>query len=287
MNSLLKTNLPLRSFSSFKVVTGFVFLFFTILFPAVGLVSMLIALVVGRAHSLGAWLGMWRAKKIGYYYGAALTVCSFLFGYWGFKVVEYNFLVYITAVMFAIHYMYDEYDLLQTRMTLRNASSILTPLILIVSYLSIQYYKIEATLMFFILITVCGVLIELVHIDTIDWLFIQTKILIFFFWLMILKNYSAQTVIGILLTFHYFIWFLFPVYKLHKYKREERDPFIVMLIVIVSTTIYLSLTSVEYRGTETFELSMRAFMVGTLLHILFSAPFGYVFGLKKSAYTYN
>jgi hypothetical protein len=279
----MKVYLPVQSFSGYKVLAGALYLMSVIFFPVIALYSFFIALLVGRAHGLGAWLGMWRGKRITWKFVVNISLLTILFSYWGAEVVSYEFLTFFTTALFAVHFFFDEYELQEEKISHLNLLAGFTPFITIFIYLIDSYFKLGISLTAILLLSVTLLLVELIHLEKIDWFFVQSKVHLLFVWMAIFQSFSVQAILGVLLTFHYFFWFIFPVYKLHKYKREERDGMIMILLLLISTTVYFALTNQGY-GEEVYILAVKAFMIGTIIHILSTAPFGYFFGLKKPNY---
>lgn len=83
--------------------------------------------------------------------------------------------------------------------------------------------------------------------------------------------------------FHYFFWFVYPVYKLHKYKRSERDGFIMLLVILLGTSFYLAITNSHF-SPEILQVGIKTFLVATIVHILSTAPFAGALGLKQPLY---
>ncbi len=279
----MKVFLPRGTFSSYKIVIGTLFLILVLLFPFLTLYLVPLALLVGKPHLLGAWLGMWRARRITWKYVAWMFFLSLTVSYWGMHVTSPEFLYFFTASLFAVHFLFDEYDLQEQKRTKYNLLAGFTPLFVILVYLFDFYYKFGISLDLVLLMVFVLVSVEVITLKEINWFFVQSKILLLFAIVAILNNFSPQSIIGVLLIFHYFFWFIFPVYKLHKYKKEERDGFIMILLLLVSTSLYFSTTSPSY-GEEMYILAVKVFHIGTIIHILSTAPFGYLFGLKESQF---
>ncbi len=278
----MRINLAFDTFSFFKVCVGSLFLVMALFFPIVITFSWLAVIFVGRTHSLGAWLAMWRAGKLNWKYVLwmfFLIVTLSFFGGW--KSMPLPVLQFVTYMFFAFHFFFDEVDLQEEKMTLYNAFSSLVPFLIVSLYIIKSFFNLAIGIDMFGVLFILLLIIEFIHIKEIGWLFIQTKILGVFIFCAIFLGIKPELILDIFLMSHYFFWFIFPVYKLHKYKREERDGLIMMLIFIIGTSVVVGLSGYAY-GEEALELSIRAFLIGTLVHVLSTPPFGYLFGLPRS-----
>lgn len=279
----MRVNLPLTDFSTFKTFVGSIYFALVLIYPVIVLYSFMIAFAVGRAHSTGAWFGMWRANKLTWKYVFLMSVLSLGVFYWGFRMVSLDFLIFFTTFLFAFHFFFDEYELQGSTIQWRTLLSGLNPLMVVWSYLLIIYYNLPISLHIVFVGSVILLLIECIHTDEMNWFFVQSKLHLVFIWLAAIMNIRIQDILGVLLTFHYFFWFIFPVYKLHKYKRSERDSFIMILILIIASSLFFAGTKDTY-SQEIYDMARTTFMVLTIIHILGTAPFGYLFGLKRSLY---
>ena len=276
----MKINLPTDTFSFFKFASGTIFLIIALFSPLVAIYSFFVALTVGRAHGLGAWLAMWRAGKLNWKYVSWMTVIILMTSFWGLKLVSSTTLLFVTYFFFAIHFFFDEFDLQEETRTMRNILSGISPLLLVCLFLIQGFLGIHIPLPVFVAIAMTFVALEMIHLQEVNWFFLHTKILAAFILASMYLGSSAKNILDIFLVFHYFFWFAYPVYKLHKYKPAERDGFIMMLVLLIGAGIYFATTRSSY-GPDVLQFSIRIFMVGTLIHIFSTAPFGYMFGLPK------
>ena len=278
----MKVNLPRNSFSFFKIVTGTSFLILVACFNKIAALAFISATLVGRAHSIGAWLAMWRAKKLTLKYVMFMLILALVVSYWGTQIVPLITLAFVTHILFTFHFIFAEFELQEESRGMHNLLSSVSPTLIMVLYLSRDYYNLFTvfTFTFFVILAVTLLILELLYIREINWFFVQTKVLTFFMLLSMYAGVKGSMVLGVFLIFHYFFWFIYPVYKLHKYKREERDGLIFILLLIVSSNFYISGNS-EILGEKFFDLALRVFYIGTIVHIFSTAPFGYYFGLAK------
>lgn len=279
----MKINLQKNSFSTFKIISGSVFLLVSILFYKVSSYALIAALLVGRTHSLGAWLSMWRAKKLTIKYILWMILLSVIVSYWGVTLVSLLTLAFITHLLFTFHFIFDEFELQEERRNLNNLISSICPTVVIVLFLVRDFFNLTSlNVSFFISIVFVLLALELIYIKEINWFFIQTKILTLFALAGMILGTPARVLLGVLLIFHYFFWFIYPVYKLHKYnKKEERDGLVMILLLMTSTGLYFSMAGENF-GERFQELATKAFYIGTIIHILSTAPFGTFFGLAHS-----
>jgi hypothetical protein len=83
---------------------------------------------------------------------------------------------------------------------------------------------------------------------------------------------------------HYIFWVAYPVYKLNKYVKEDRDDFIMILTLIILMSAFIYSTKIWTGIDESKDFLTRTFFVATLVHTFSTAPFGYWFGLRRRAY---
>lgn len=279
----MKVDLPLKSFSFVKVAVGAFYLLLSVLAPVIAFYSFFIALAVGRAHGVGAWIGMWRAKRITWKYVTWVAAISMIVSYWGMQMISTEYLIFFTTFLFAFHFFYDEYELQEQKLVFSNFFAGLTPLVIVWAHLINAYYKLGISITTLALLTVVLLLVEAIYTTEINWFFIQSKIHTLFIWAAILTGLPIQHISGLLLTFHYFFWFVYPVYKLHKYKPDERDGLVMILILITLSSLYFAITKNNY-SLEAYTVAVKVFMVGTIIHILATAPFAELLGLKTSSH---
>ena len=275
----MKVNLPLRKFSFFKVVAGSFFLLATIFSPLAGFVS-IVAYIVGRTHALGAWFAMWRAGKLNWKYVVWLSMFTLIVSYYGVYVLSLDTLSFITSLLFIVHFFFDEFDLQEQERNMISIFSATVPFFLLVAYRSIDFFNITSFAFYLTSLAIVFTAIEVVFIKEINWFFIHTKILTAFILLCIYLHLGSEVISSTFLLFHYFFWFIYPVYNLHRYKREERDGLIMILILLMSTTLYYSYTE-SLSNDRAVEAARRGFLVGTIIHILGTAPFAYAIGLSR------
>lgn len=239
-----------------------------------------VAIPIGRSHSLGAWLGMWRAGKLSwvfvFYIIFVLISIYILF----FKIIPTGTAVFISQLLFIVHFIFDEFELQEEKKILSSVFLSFTPAILSIIFITQGFFGIKTDFSLFFLIALMLFTIELLFLKEINWFFVDTKVLSFFVLAAIYLGKTPHFIFITFLAFHYFFWFIYPVYKLHKYKREERDGFIMALLIIVFSSIFL------YSGTP-FVLSsnnltfLKIFYAASTVHILTTAPFAYLFGFPR------
>jgi hypothetical protein len=278
----MKVDLPLYGFGAFKVVAGVLIVASFVIFRDIMLIATpLIAIAVGKAHSLGAWAAMWRANKLNYKYVGCLLVFLLLFTYLGIYVWDLKELTFFTSVLFAFHFMFDEFDLQEEK---REASKLIAPISfwVIVTLYMLQYGGIvNMAFETYAILMLLSVMAEIIFVKEITWHTVNMKVLQGFLLYFIYFNISGFYFITTILMWHYLFWFIFPVYKVHKYKREDRDGLILMLVIIVITSTFFAYkqgsNSTDYR-----DITWRYFNIITIVHILGTAPFAYLFFLPKS-----
>lgn len=277
---IVRIHLPTNNFSFFKILVGGVLLLASAIYPMSAFAGIAI-LAVGQAHSIGAWLGMWRAGKLNYRLSLWIATCIIGVSYWGMNVVEYKTLWLVGAVLFVFHFLFDELELQQVQRTLATSISGVAPFLLISVYAVYDYFEMAMPMQYVLACILAVVVFELFIIKEINWYFVQSKILIAY--TLYLFDYGVQVhyILAMILLYHYIFWFIYPVYKLHKYKREDRDGMIIVLLVITLSSIFVYSSKVWGISESADELTMRAFSIASLVHVLTTAPFAYMFGLKR------
>ena len=281
----MKINLPFNSFSFFKTVTGSGFLLFVLFFPVAALVSSLVALLVGKTHALGAWFSMWRSSRLSWRYVWSAFFLMIIVSYLGFQVLEFKTLLFVTNLLFAFNFIFDEFVLgeesggdISTILSGLNSFFLLTLILLRDNYIP------DLSIMTLFAFSGMVLLLELIYLKEINWFFIQGKVLLAFVFISYLFVIDSRYILGVLLMFHYFFWFAYPVYKLHKYKRSERDGFIMLLIILLGTSFYLAITNSRF-SPDVLQVGIQTFLVATIVHILSTAPFAGLLGLKPPQYS--
>ena len=98
-------NLPLKSFSFFKVFSGLLFFLAALTVPAVSSYAYIMGIFVSRAHGLGAWFALWRAGRLSWVYIVNIALITLLVSYLGMGVLSVFVLSFITSTLFAIHFL--------------------------------------------------------------------------------------------------------------------------------------------------------------------------------------
>lgn len=276
----MRINLPTNDFSFFKFLSGTLILLTALIFPFFTAYSYIIPLMVGRAHTLGAWLGMWRAGKLNWIYVTWMIALTVSISYWGLALSTIATLTFVTNLFFTFHFLFDEFYLQEEQHTLGNVLSMLSPFVLLYIFLIGGFFASPIPFALYLAIAGTFLVVEMIYLEEMNWFFFHSKILTLFVLISIYLGKPSWNIIGILLIFHYFFWFIYPVHRLHKSRPEERNGFIMILLLLVGTSIYFSFTRSSY-GPEILEVTLRTFLIGTLIHILGTAPFGYFFGLPR------
>ncbi len=274
----MKINLPIQGFSPYKVALGVLVLCSCYLFP-----PKMVIYALARAHAIGAWAAMWMAKKLSWRYILwllffAATLFSLVFS----KTLSIPNLALFGYVMFAVHFIYDEFDLQEQRRDLSGLLAGFSPLALASILLIGDTAHISIPLVTLLWLAFLLIIIELSGLKEINWFFIQTKILTAFIIVSAALGANATFILDAFVISHYFFWFIYPVYKLHKYKRQERDGFVMLLILILIVSLWSPIGGSA--GVHP-DYIRGSFWIITILHILSTAPFGYLFGLPKPKYS--
>jgi len=240
-----------------------------------------IILVVGKAHSLGAWIAIWRAKKMNWLYALSTFFIVIALSYWAVVLASIWLVALVGYVLFAFHFLYDEFDLDKGNTSIINILLSSVPLILINLQILNDFFQLGFSFSIFVTVFIFSLLIDIVLVKIIDWHYLSSKALSIFALVSVYFGLGSVFTIYTLLIFHYFFWFAYPVYKLHKYNREERDGFIMILLIIMVMSVFIYSASI-WGGDKAFETSVRTFFVASIAHILTTAPFGYLIGLPRS-----
>jgi hypothetical protein len=257
-----------------------------LLAPAVAVYTFGVSLLIGRVHGIGAWVGMWRAGKLTYTYVAWMLGISIAISYWGLAVAPYIALTLITYLFFSFHYFFDEFELQNRIHALQSAAQSGAPFALMCLYLFDHYWNLSIPPLTYVGIVMIFLAFELIFTKVYNWYFVQMKITTLFILACVYFGITANYTLNIFLLSHYIFWFIYPVYNLNKYKPEERDSFIMIMLLLIATSFYYVYLFNSAKVAHAFneEFLARSFMCGTLVHIFSTAPFGYLFGLPKPKY---
>ena len=189
----------------------------------------------------------------------------------------------MTYLLFSFHFLYDEFVLQQEERILSNLFSALAPFGLITLYLLSEFFNLHTAFGTFLLIGATALVLEALYVREVNWFIIQTKLLSIFILSSIYLRISPYSVVNVFIISHYFFWFIYPVYKLHKYKPSERDGLIIVLLILAVSSLYSSTTSVTaVNQLGSLDIFTRLFFTGTIIHIFTTAPFAYFMGMPKS-----
>jgi hypothetical protein len=269
-----------NSFGAIKFFFGSFFLILSVFSPLTSLIIFAV-LALGRAHSIGAWLGMWRAGKLTLTYVVYTSAIIVLIAFLGFKVLSFNLLVLVSSLLFTFHFFFDELENSQEKNNLASYIASLTPGILGGLFFIDSFFKLNISIIWLLVIFVVGLFFEMNIHKKISWHFFQMKMISFFIICSFLIDKNSTFLLSVFLMYHYIFWFIYPVYKLHKYKREERDGFIIILFLIVASSLFIYSTKIWGGGDQITENFIRGFHVASLVHVLVTAPFAYYFGLAR------
>lgn len=280
----MKIELPIFTFASFKVFTSLLFFLSFVFFRNVTFALVTVApLLVGKAHALGAWVAMWRAGKLNVEYVLYVTLFIVYFTYLGLFQLTFLELSLLATILFIIHFVYDEYDLQEEKRINQTVVLVVPTAVLIIMYYLEGLGLASITSSFFYIFFMLSSLLEIYFYRKINWFYLNLKViqvfLLFFFYF----NLDTKLYLNTILSWHYLFWFVFPVYKLHKHNREDRDNLIILLLILILTSIFYML-NIGLLNEEMQDFFGRYFSIVTIVHILSTAPFGYFFGLPKPKY---
>lgn len=277
----MEHNLNIRTFGFFKIITGFLILStFFVAREFMMILSIFLPVTIGKAHSLGAWMGMWRAGMLNKLYIFSMVLLTICITYLGIFVFPLWFLTLITSALFLIHFILDEYELQGESFGRRAIFLPISFLTISILALLVRNEFLNVPFWFYL---VCYLVFSVAHYffnRKITWNQINLNLVNIFLLIFIYRGVDPYYFVGMILLWHYFFWFIYPVYKLHKYKREERDGFIFILILIILSSVFLAFKN-NLLTPEVKEYSIRYFDVITIVHILGTTPFGHLFGLPK------
>ncbi len=281
----MRVYLPTKSFSFFKVISGFIILALIVCFPVLAKYSFSLALIVGTSHVIGTWVSMYRANKLRWVYVIWIIFLSILLSFWGFKLSPSNsaLLGTVTYMLFFMHLVYDEFDLQEEKRNFGNIISSMVPLFTLMMLFVRDFFGSDFNYSLFFIVIAMLLLVEFIYIKEINWFFIQTKLITAFVISFVFLGFGVGMIFSVLLILHYIFWFIYPVYKLHKHKREERDNLIMILLLIMSVSFYYVIV-IFSAGKETTDLITKIFFITTIIHVLSTSPVGYLFGLPRSKY---
>lgn len=238
-----------------------------------------IILIVGKAHSLGAWMSMWRADKLNWKFFSYICIVTATVSFWAIKLTSLWTLSLIAYSLFAVHFLYDEFNLTKDSKPRTSYGLISIGLLIPVFLTSFFKLNLPATIPFGIFIV--GTIMEIFTKKGQDQTYINSKLIQIFILIASTMNYGVYFIMNTFLIFHYLFWFIYPVQKLHLNNPKERDGLIMMLALIMLSSVFIY--SVRIWGIpEPYEVGLRIFFIATISHILTTAPFAYYFGLSKS-----
>lgn len=282
----MKVRLPFNDFSFFKVVLGFFILAAAVIFPIVRYIS-IIVIIIGKAHSLGAWIAMWRAGKFNWPFVLWGIFVAVAVSFWAFKLVSLPTLALISFSLFAFHFIFDEFDLQGQEKTFTNVLSSFSPFVLAILYLFQQSFNLPISMNDFFIIAAVLFVVEAFYVEEINWFVVRTKMLALFILLSIYIGLSSTSVMFVFLIDHYLFWLVYPIYRLHTYNRKERDGFIMMLLIIMVLSVFIFSGGVPWTASPTgatlaeYVVVTRVFFISSIAHILTTPPFSYLFGVSK------
>ncbi len=224
---------------------------------------------------------MWRAGKLNWKFLLYIVFVIVAVSFWAFKVASFKVVVFVGSLLFTFHFLFDEFELQEEKKNLHNILSSVNPAILVILFLLNDFLSLGISFNIFAIIAGSLFLVEILLFKEVNWFFIQTKILTLFVLTAIYIGKATTFVFSIFLLAHYFFWFIYPVYKLHKYKREERDGFIMALILLVMSSLFIYSSRIWTEVDDLGEIATRGFYVASTIHILTTAPFAYYFGLAR------
>lgn len=273
-------NLPVKSFAFFKVILGCFILFLSIPISFSGYVYKIAQFLAG-AHFLGAYLAMWKAGKLSVKYVIWIIVITLVSSFLVYKTTSIQLLFFLIFGLFYFHFLFDEFDLQEERKSFNNLLSVANPTVLLFLLLFKDFFHLNIGIFVFALVSLHLLAIELIFIKEINWFFIHTKILAIFALVSVFYSVSTFSIWSVTLVYHYIFWFIYPVYKLHKYNREERDGFIMIIIILI--TIFAFIYSPNNYNIPAVD-GLRLLLIASVVHVLTTAPFGYYFGLPRPKY---
>jgi hypothetical protein len=226
---------------------------------------------------------MWRAGKLNVEYVLYVTLFIVYFTYLGLFQLTFLELSLLATILFIIHFVYDEYDLQEEKRINQTVVLVVPTAVLIIMYYLEGLGLASITSSFFYIFFMLSSLLEIYFYRKINWFYLNLKViqvfLLFFFYF----NLDTKLYLNTILSWHYLFWFVFPVYKLHKHNREDRDNLIILLLILILTSIFYML-NIGLLNEEMQDFFGRYFSIVTIVHILSTAPFGYFFGLPKPKY---
>lgn len=270
----------LHTFSFYKTsLLGVTLILASIPFLAFPIQVLMFFMVNG--HFFGALYSIWKSKKFTLLYGISLCLIAIFSFILGFKILPVTVLIFTAHILFFIHFFYDEYFLQGESPSFSNLISICTPSILYAIFLINDFYKFDMAFSEFVLLAAAFLLLELIYTKTFSWFLIYTKFLTVFLLYAIAIGESVFFVSRAFLLFHYLFWFVYPVYKLRAAKPSSALNLGVIVAVLTFVTGTVFLTKIFLIDGTITQVSIQYFQVLSMIHILTTAPFGYLFGLQK------
>ncbi len=245
--------------------------------------SLMVGLIIGKAHALGAWFSMYLSNKLNYRYVLSMILIAILFAILFFGFIDsVSSVFFVAQIFFIFHFFFDEFDLQEEKRTTTKVFLVSVPTMLLLFFLIIDFFNINFIYNFEIFF-VSLVMFSIISffIKEINWFFTHVVILYLFIFFSLVYVHSASSILILFAVYHYFFWFVYPINKLYKNKKIEKlDSLINFLLIVLVFFLFFEIFNV-YLSDDAIDFTMRLFSLGTVIHVLSTAPFGYLFGLPK------
>lgn len=240
--------------------------------PALALATFI---VLGQGHFLLTYLYQYRGGKITPVYISAYLLCLPL----AYVVAVYlppTYLLILTAIVFAVHYFYDEARIMTGNNNHLSLLLIVPPILFFINYLLYEQLHIDT---FIVTIIIAGVILGLIWYRfgptplMQKYVLVTNAISVLLFILYVRgATVPSELILGAIIIHHYTTWYIFQYKKLRlntdRLSKYLTDVFTVNVALIVGYILFrsnLNFTALDYLYSVNF------FYAWTLLHITFAS----------------
>lgn len=240
--------------------------------PALALAAFI---VLGQGHFLLTYLYQYRGGKITRFYLSAYFVCLPL-AYVAAVYLPITYLLILTAIVFAVHYFYDEARIMTGDNNHLSLLLIMPPIFSFFSYLLYELLKIDTFMG--TLIIACAVLILTLYrfglTPLIQKYVLITNAITVLLYILYLRGATvpSELILGAIIIHHYTTWYIFQYKKLHQ-NTDRKSKYltdVLTLNVVLIVGYILFITNQNFVVLE-YLYGVNFFYAWTLLHIIFAS----------------
>jgi hypothetical protein len=232
-------------------------------------------IVLGQGHFLLTYLYQYRGGKMTRFYLSAYLLCLPL----AYVVAVYlpiTYLLTLTAIVFAVHYFYDESRIMLGNNYHLSLLLIVPPILLFISYLLYEQLHIDS---FIITLIISGAILLRVWYRFGSTALAQPYVLVtnalaVLLYILYIRGAEvpSELILGAIIIHHYTTWYIFQYKKLRKntdrVSQYLTDVLVVNVALIVGYILYRS--NPNFNALE-YLYGVNFFYTWTLLHIIFAS----------------